>query len=150
MHDKNMYHTDVQDMKILPLTTSLRAGTEIEQCEGKDWRILETRTKERITSLAEEMEKKHLLKNESGTLKKLPFFRDLWLNRHSNYGPKDKVSRPAQKTKELDVVGTDFLQPEKSPTVRTPAANMLSKGPQTSSTTKVKLFSNLSASSNAC
>jgi hypothetical protein len=150
MHDKNMYNTDVQDMKILPLTNSLRAGTEIEQGEGKDWKILETRTKERINFLAKEMEEKHLLKNESGTLKKLPFFGDLWMNRHSNYGPKDKVSRPAQKTKELDVVSTDCLPPDKSRTVRTPTANMFSKGHQTSSTTKVRLFSNLSTSSNAC
>lgn len=149
MHDKNMYHNDVQDMKILPLTNSLRAGTEIEQCEGKDWKILEARTKERISSLAIEMEGKHLLKNENGTLQKLPFFRDLWMNRHSNYGPKDKVSRPAQRTKELDVVDIDSLPPDKSPTVRIPTAKMLSKGPQTSSTTKVRLFSDLSASSNA-
>jgi hypothetical protein len=149
MHDKNMYNTDVQDMKILPLTNSLRAGTEIEQGEGKDWKILEARTKERISSLAIEMEGKHLLKNENGTLQKLPFFRDLWMNRHSNYGPKDKVSRPAPRTKELDVVDIDSLPPDKSPTVRIPTAKMLSKGPQTSSTTKVRQFSDLSASSNA-
>jgi hypothetical protein len=150
MHDKNMYNTDVQDMKILPLTTSLKAGTEIEHCDGKDWKILETRTKERITFLAREMEGKHLLKDENGTLKKLPFFRELWMNRHGNYGPKDKVSKPAQKTKQLDVVNTDCLPPDKSPTFMTPAAKMLSKEPQTSSTTKVRLFSTLSASRNTC
>lgn len=150
MHDKNMYNTDVQDMKILPLTTSLRAGTEIEEGEGREWKILETRTKERVTILAEDMEVKHLLQNESGTLKKVPFFRELWLNRHSQYGPKDKVSRPAQKTKELDVISPDSLLPDKTPTVKAKTANMLSKGPQASSTTKVRLFSNLSASNNAC
>ncbi len=145
-----MYNIDVQDMKILPLTNSLRARTEIEQCEGKDWKILETRTKERIASLAIEMEEKHLLKNENGTLQKLPVFRDLWKNRHSNYGPKDKVSKPAQKTKELEVASTNSLPPNKSPTVRTPTAKMLSKGPQTSSTTNVRLFSSLSAPCKAC
>jgi hypothetical protein len=150
MHDKNMYHTDVQDMKILPLTNSLRAGTEIEQGEGKDWKILEARTKDRIFDLAREMEGKHLLKNENGTLQKLPFFRDLWMNRQSNYGPKDKVSKPAQKTKELDVASTNSLPPNKSPTVRTPTAKMLSKGPQTSSTTNVRLLPSLSAPCKAC
>jgi hypothetical protein len=141
MHDKNIYKSDAPDIKILPLTTSLKKGTEIEECEAKEWKVLETRTKERITHLARDMSEKGLIKTEDGTPQKIPLFKDLWVNRHSQYGPKEKVTKPTQKTKRPDVFSTDYLPPDKGPNFRIPTAKVVSKGLQPSSTTTVSTTS---------
>jgi hypothetical protein len=143
MHDKNIYinKPDAPDIKILPLTKSLKEGTEIEECEAKEWKILETRTKERITLLARDMSEKGLIRTEDGTPQKIPLFNDFWINRHSQYGPKEKVTTSTQKTKRPDVFSTDYLPPDKSPNVRIPAVKMVSKSLQQSSIATVSTAS---------
>ncbi|KAE9372633.1 hypothetical protein N431DRAFT_466874 [Stipitochalara longipes BDJ] len=133
MHDNNLYDPQAPDMKIIPLTNSLRRGTEIEECEIQLAKDFQQKTVERISELAEDMLKKGLLWKEDNTPKKLPLFKDLWVSRHGKYSPRVNGTKPVAAAKSRDVYSIDNLPPDPRPRAA-PVATMASKGPQSSST----------------
>jgi hypothetical protein len=137
MHDHNVYNSDDPDIKILPLHTSLRKGTEIETCDAKQFNLFQQRILERISILARDISAKGLISTENGTPQKIALFKDVWANHHGHYCPKENGSKSSPKSKNLDIYDIDSLPPTKGPSFKTPTTKMLSKGHQASPSTKV-------------
>lgn len=138
MHEKNIYDPEAPDVKILPLIKSLRKGTEIEVCEPHQSKVFQNRTTDRIFFLAKDMVAKGLITMQENPPQKIPLFREFWINRHSEYGPKETVTKTAATIERPDVFSTEYLPPDRGSNFRTPTAKMVSKGPQKSSTTTVR------------
>jgi hypothetical protein len=137
MHEHNIYKPEAPDVKIIPLIKSLKKGTDIEEFEGKQWNILKARTLDRMAVLAGDMLKKGLLKIVDGTPQKIEWFRDVWVNRHSHYGPKENATKPVAAINSRDIYSIDNLPPDQGSSFRNPTAKLMSTARQPSSTTAV-------------
>jgi hypothetical protein len=143
MHESNAYSQEDQDIKIIPLINKLRQGTTVEKGDAQQWNKFKKRTLERIGSLAKDMANKGLIKKDAdGIYQKLDMFKDFWVNRHIHYGPKtpkENVTKPAVKARNPDIYSADNLPVGKNSNFfKTPTAKMVSKDPQTPSTTAVR------------
>jgi hypothetical protein len=138
MHEHNIYKPEAPDVKIIPLIKSLKKGTDIEEFEGKQWNILKERTLDRMAILAGDMLKKGLLRIVDGTPQKIEWFRDVWVNRHSQYGPKENATKPVATINSRDIYSIDNLPPDQgASSFRNSTAKLMSTARQPSSTTTV-------------
>lgn len=122
MHEHNVYNPEDPDIKMLALIQSLSKGTEIETRDVQQYNAFKRRVEERISFLARSLSEKGLIETKDGTTQKHQMFKEIWKNRHTQWGPNSNASRSASKSKAVesyeDVYDMDSLPPDKSPSLK--------------------------------